>query len=246
MRRRHILSHSRIPRSRFAIALILIGGLASAKAVRAQDDALSISPLVDIAPTTGDASFRAYVTALPSAPKPKIEPAANAVIQTRPQIPTPVEKTRPFYWIDRKSLLFGSAQGGSEAFDGVTTWYFIHHCSHCFENDPLSRLLLGTHPSWGKMIPMGIAEAAVSTYSYQKLSRSRQRFLRTAAPFVPIGLTAVHVIEGARNITLKNKYRWADLGYIVVGAVCVPAPPLSVTGVSGITDGGLGARKSPL
>ena len=85
----------------------------------------------------------------------------------------------------------------------------------------MSRLLLGTHPSWGKMIPMGIVEAAVSTYSYRRLSHSPNRFLRAAAPLVPVGVTAVHVIEGARNIALKNKYRCADPGYIVVGAVCV-------------------------
>jgi hypothetical protein len=87
----------------------------------------------------------------------------------------------------------------------------------------MSRLLLGTHPSWGKMIPMGLAEAAVSTYSYRSLSHSPNRLLRNLAPLVPIGLTAVHVIEGARNISLKNKYRCADPGYVVMGAVCVGA-----------------------
>ena len=137
------------------------------------------------------------------------------------QTPASAERTQPFYWLDRKSLVFGLVQGGAEIFDGVTTRYFIHHCSLCFENDPMSRLLLGTHPSWGKMIPMGIGEAALSTYSYRRLSHSPNRLLRGAAPFVPIGLTAVHVIEGARNITLKNNYRCADPGYVVVGAICV-------------------------
>jgi hypothetical protein len=248
MTRRHILSHSRIPRTHFAIAFFLITGFAATPS-RAQDDLLTAAPIPEIE-SAGEAGLRAYVATLPSAPTPKVEATASAIIQPRQQIPVSAERTRAFYWLDRKSLTFGLVQGGAEVFDGVTTRYFIHHCSLCFENDPMSRLLLGTHPSWGKMIPIGIGEAALSTYSYRRLSHSPNRLLRGAAPLVPIGLTAVHVIEGARNITLKNKYRCADPGYVVVaavaGAVCVPVPPPVVTGVSGAGDGGFGSRRNPL
>jgi hypothetical protein len=198
----------------------------------------------------GDAGLRAYVATLPSAPTPKVEVVASAINQTRQQTPVSAERARPFYWLDRRSLMFGLVQGGAEVFDGVTTRYFIHHCSLCFENDPMSRLLLGTHPSWGKMIPIGMGEAVLSTYSYRRLSHSPNRLLRGAAPLVPIGLTAVHMIEGTRNIWLKNKYRCADPGYIVVaaaaGAVCVPASPPVVTGVPGAGDGGFGSRSNSL
>ena len=135
------------------------------------------------------------------------------------------EKRHPLYWLDRRAILAGAVLGGSEIFDGVTTRYFIHHCSHCSEDDPASRLLLGAHPTWGGMIPAGIAEVVASTYTYEKLSHSPHRFLRSAAPLVPLGLIGVHLIEGARNIGLKNKYYCADPGYIVVGPACVPAPP---------------------
>ena len=246
MKRQHFLIswRSGSVRNVFAFALLLVGGLGCASASRAQDEALDVSRVVDADAIDGE--LRAHIAALPSAPIPKVEPGASAMIQARSQIQTTAERKRAFYWLDRTALTYSLVQGGAEIFDGVTTRHFVEHCSHCFEEDPMSRLLLGTHPSWGKMIPVGFAEAAISTYSYQKLSRSRHRFLRTAAPFVPIGLTAVHAIEGARNITLKDKYRCADAGYIVVGAVCVPAPPLSMTGVSGIADGGFGERKSPL
>jgi hypothetical protein len=137
------------------------------------------------------------------------------------------------------------AQGGAEIFDSVTTRYFIHHCSHRFKSDPMSWLSLGTHPSRGKMIPEGIAEAAVSTYSYRRLSHSPNRFLRGAAPLVPIGLTAMHVIEGAQNFTLRNKYRWADPGFMV-GAVCVPSSSPVLTGAAGATGGDFGSRHSQL
>jgi hypothetical protein len=109
----------------------------------------------------------------------------------------------------------------------------------------MSRVLLGTHPSWGKMIPEGIAEAIVSTYSYRRLSHSPNRFLRGVAPLVPVGLTAVHVIEGARNISLKNKYRCADPGYVVVGGVCVMTPPPNLTNAPGASEGGYGSRHDP-
>jgi hypothetical protein len=249
MTRRHIFSHSRIPRTYFTIAFFLIAGFVTAEPLRAQDDFLSVSPIPEIG-SSSDTGLRAYIATLPSAPTPKVEATASAIIQPRQQTPVSAERTRPFYWLDRKSVMFGLVQGGAEVFDGVTTRYFIHHCSLCFENDPMSRLLLGTHPSWGKMIPIGIGEAALSTYSYRRLSHSPNRLLRGAAPLVPIGLTAVHVIEGARNITLKNKYRCADPGYVVVvaiaGAVCVPAPPPVVTGVPGAGDGGFGSRSNPL
>src|SRR5580658_9499161 len=198
MTRRHIFSHSRIPRIYFATAIFLIVGYAAAQPLRAQDDLLSASPIPEIE-SAGDTGLRAYLATLPSAPTPKVEVGAGAVIQTQQQTPVSAERTRPFYWLDRKSLILGLVQSGAEVFDGVTTRYFIHHCSLCFENDPMSRLLLGTHPSWDKMVPVGIGEAVLSTYSYQRMSHSPNRVLRGAAPLVPIGLTAVHVIEGARN-----------------------------------------------
>jgi hypothetical protein len=92
---------------------------------------------------------------------------------------------------------------------------------------------------------MGIAEAAVSAYSYRSLSHSPNRILRAAAPLVPLGLTAVHVIEGARNITLKNKYRCADPGYVVMGAVCVPGAGAVLSGLPGTGGSGLGSVRDP-
>src|SRR5579863_9950297 len=231
-------------RNVFALTLLFVSGLVCASASRAQDDALNVSRVEDSDAIEG--GLRAHIAALPSGPTPKIRPGASVVTQARPQIQITTERKHAFYWLDRTALTYGLAQSGAEIFDGVTTRHFVEHCSRCFEEDPMSRLLLGTHPSWGKMIPVGIAEAAASTYSYRKLTHSPHRFVRAAAPFVPMGLSAVHIIESARNITLKNKYRCADPGYIVVGTVCVPAPPLSMTGASGNADGGSGARSNPL
>jgi hypothetical protein len=234
-----------VARSSFAAAFFLLAGFGSASTTHAQEEVLSVSPMPEME-TTGDAGLKAYVAALPSAPAPKIGSAAGAITQPTSQIQLGAERKHPFYWLDRTSLTYGLVQGGAEIFDGFTTRYFVHHCSHCFESDPVSRLLLGTHPSWGKMIPAGIAEAAVSAYSYKRLSHSPNRFLRAAAPLIPVALTAVHVIEGARNIPLQNKYRCADPGYIVMGSMCVVAPPPTLTGAHRATVGGLGGRRSPL
>jgi hypothetical protein len=247
MARQHIRLQLGFTQSGFAAAILLLMGLGCASTARAQDDAQSVSQMPEIE-SIGDAGLKVYVAALPSAPTPKVEPATIAGIQQQRQSQRQLspERGHRFYWLDRTSLTYGLVQGGAEIFDGVTTRYFIHHCSLCFEHDPMSRLLLGTHPSWGSMIPAGIIEAAVSTYSYRRMSHSPNRFLRAAAPLVPVGVTAVHVIEGARNIGLKNKYRCADPGYIVVGAVCILAPPPVLTGGPGATGGGPGSRRDPI
>src|ERR1700743_1970664 len=83
---------------RFAIVFFLIAGFAAAKPLRAQDDALSISPVLETE-SVGDAGSRAYIAGLPSAPTPKVQPATSAPIKTRSQTATPVEKTWPFYWL---------------------------------------------------------------------------------------------------------------------------------------------------
>jgi hypothetical protein len=240
---RHRSFPLQITRSSFAAAFFLVVGLGSASTTYAQEEVLSASPMQEME-TTGDAILKAYVALLPSTPTPKIQPVAGAITQPTSLVQPGAKRKHPFYRLDRTSLAYGLVQGGAEIFDGVTTRYFVHHCSHCLESDPMSRLLLGTRPSWGKMIPAGIVEAAVSAYSYKRLSHSPNRFLRAAAPLVPVALTAVHVIEGARNIPLKNKYRCANPGYIVMGSMCVVGPP-SLTGAHG-TVGGSNGRRSPL
>jgi hypothetical protein len=247
MAHRYISLHLRfrIARRGLGFALLLFVGLGYASVAHAQGDALSSSPISDVG-TIEDAGLRAYVAVLPSAPIPKVEPASSGILKAQTQVPNSDKRTHLFYWLDRTSLTYGLALSGAEIFDGATTRYFIHHCSHCYEDDPMSRLLMGAHPSWGKMIPAGVVEALAATYSYQRLSRSPHRFMRATAPLVPLGLTAVHVIEGARNISLKNKYRCAEPGYIVVGMFCVMAPPPVMTGAAGVAGGGLGSLRNPL
>jgi hypothetical protein len=218
------------------LTVIFFLGFCFGSATRAQDVQYIVSPVPELE-TFEDAYLRAYLSSAPLKADPGVKPV---------QLSAPADKPHPFYWLDRTSMVFGIVQGGAEIFDGVTTRYFIHHCSHCSESDPASRLLLGAHPTWAGMIPTGVAEVVASTYTYRKLRHSPHRLLRSAAPFVPLGLIGVHMIEGARNIPLRNKYYCADPGYIVIGSTCVPAPPAALAGIPGGMPSDPGPRRDEM
>jgi hypothetical protein len=139
--------------------------------------------------------------------------------------------------LDRTAIVFGLVQGTSEVFDGVTTKYFLHHCSTCTEMDPVSHSLLGSRPTWTGMIAAGSVEAFAATYLNQGMRHSPHKFVRHCAPLVPLLLTGIHLIEGARNPSLKNNYYCVNPGYILVdGSHCVApssAPPVNVPAPGG-------------
>ena len=139
--------------------------------------------------------------------------------------------------LDRTAVTIGLVQTASEIFDGVTTKYFLHHCSSCTEVDPASRFFLGSHPTWTGMIAAGSIEAVTSTYVYREMRRSTHKLIRRFAPLVPLALTGIHIIEGSRNLPLKNEYYCIDPGYIVVGTACV-LPPSGNAGGSGWSPSG--------
>jgi hypothetical protein len=135
--------------------------------------------------------------------------------------------------LDRTAIVFGLVQGTSEVFDGVTTKYFLHHCSTCTEMDPVSHSLLGSRPTWTGMIAAGSVEAFAATYLNQGMRHSPHKFVRRFAPLVPLLLTGIHLIEGARNPSLKNNYYCVNPGYILVDdSHCVApssAPPVTIS-----------------
>ena len=139
---------------------------------------------------------------------------------------------RPRFALDRAAIVLGLVQGTSEVFDGVTTKYFLHHCSTCIEMDPVSHSLLGSRPTWTGMIAAGSVEAFAATYLNQGMRHSPHKLVRQCAPLVPLLLTGIHLIEGARNPSLKNNYYCLNPGYILVDdSHCVApssAPPVSV------------------
>jgi hypothetical protein len=141
--------------------------------------------------------------------------------------------SRSRFALDRTAIVFGLVQGTSEVFDGVTTKYFLHHCSTCSETDPVSHSLLGSRPTWPGMIAAGSVEAFAATYLNQSMRHSPHKFVRQCAPVVPLLLTGIHLIEGARNPYLKNNYYCVNPGYILVNdSYCVApssAPPVTTS-----------------
>ena len=140
---------------------------------------------------------------------------------------------RPRFALDRAAIVLGLVQGTSEVFDGVTTKYFLHHCSTCIEMDPVSHSLLGSRPTWTGMIAAGSVEAFAATYLNQGMRHSPHKLVRQCAPLVPLLLTGIHLIEGARNPSLKNNYYCVNPGYILVDdSHCVApssAPPVTTS-----------------
>src|ERR1035438_478786 len=141
---------------------------------------------------------------------PDIHPSEVPLVAARfavaaPLIPVPAKEMgwRRFSF-DRAAISIGLVQGASELYDGVTTKYFLHHCSECLEADPVSHFLLGSRPTWARMITVGSIEGFATTYLHQYMRRSSHKMVRRCAPITPLVLTGIHLIEGSRNLSLKN------------------------------------------
>ena len=141
-----------------------------------------------------------------------------------PIVHGPAGRNRSRFALDRTAIVFGVVQGTPEVFDGVTTKYFLHHCSTCIEMDPVSHSLLGSRPTWTGMIAAGSVEAFAATYLNQGMRHSPHKFVRQCAPLVPLLLTGIHLIQGARNLSLKNNYYGVNPGYILVDDSYCVAP----------------------
>jgi hypothetical protein len=102
--------------------------------------------------------------------------------------------------LECSSVKLGVIQGGAELYDGMTTRYFVHHCKSCVESDPMSRLLLGSKPTWRNMLIFGSIEAVATTYLHQQMSRSSNRTVRHFAPWIPAAIISVHIAEGTKNL----------------------------------------------
>jgi len=83
------------------------------------------------------------------------------------------------------------------------------------------------------MIAAGSVEAFAATYLNQGMRHSPHKFLRRCAPLLPLLLTGIHLIEGARNPYLRNNYYCVNPGYILVDdSYCVApssTPPVTAS-----------------
>jgi hypothetical protein len=107
-------------------------------------------------------------------------PSPKAALETAHR---QVRSHRSIFALDHDAIRCGLVQGGAELFDGVTTRYFVNHCATSVEADPVSRVLIGRRPGWAGMIAFGSLEAISTSYVYQALHRSSNKWLRGVAPF---------------------------------------------------------------
>jgi hypothetical protein len=109
-----------------------------------------------------------------------------------PLPPAPVAKQ------DRVRLWLNIAQGAAELGDGITTRKMV--TTGGYEADPLARTLLGSHPGWSRMAPIGTAEWALTALVSARLKRS-PRFHRVW--WVPqAAVIAGHAFGMTNNIRL--------------------------------------------
>jgi hypothetical protein len=193
----------------------------------AQEAKVIDSPIPTLEALEGTHPFVPFSADATSAPDPHL-------IATRgPIVHGPAAMNRSRFALDRNAIVFGLVQGTSEVFDGVTTKYFLHHCSTCIEMDPVSHSLLGSRPTWTGMVAAGSVEVFAATYLNQGMRHSPHKFVRQCAPLVPLLLTGIHLIEGARNPYLKNNYYCVNPGYVLVDdSYCVApssAPPVTTS-----------------
>jgi hypothetical protein len=199
---------------------------------RGQEPKLTAAPIPKLGALEESDSFAPFNEDVAFAPE--THPFATAVRQAA----GPQRAGRSRFEFDRAVLTLGLVQGASELFDGATTRYFLHHCSTCTEVDPVSHFLLGSRPTWAGMIAAGSVEALAATLLNEAMRHSRHKFVRRCAPLVPFLLTGTHLVEGSRNLSLKNEFYCATPGYIVAGVHCV-LPLSASTGITGISLLGL-------
>jgi hypothetical protein len=97
----------------------------------------------------------------------------------------------PRFWLRPSTLAL--LQTGAVVADALTTRRFVAY--GYVEKDPLTRPLIGTRPTYARMIPLGAGEV-VGTYLLAK-KYPKLRWLQ-------VGLTFSHTACAGRNLTLQK------------------------------------------
>lgn len=76
---------------------------------------------------------------------------------------------------DRPVMVLATIQEGALLADGITTAQFG---KSLVEGDPVSKLLIGSHPTWARMAPIGAVELVATTYLAERMKTSRHKWER--------------------------------------------------------------------
>ncbi len=102
---------------------------------------------------------------------------------------------------NRPIVILGAIQTGALIADGVTTRQYLQR--GYVEVDPLTRVLLGRTPTWGRMAPLGAVQVIAGMWLAERMAKSQHVWVRRLC-WLPqtIGL-AGNIAASAHNVTLR-------------------------------------------
>jgi hypothetical protein len=104
----------------------------------------------------------------------RVQPAGTA----RNIFAQPILDTRDvFLFKDKTESILAVAQGLFLVSDGIVTRSRVQNGAS-YEGNPVVSFLTGTHPTWGRMAPLGAAQEVVGIWLGTEMKRSRNRFVR--------------------------------------------------------------------
>lgn len=132
----------------------------------------------------------------------------------KPSAPKPKAAASAPWKLDKPVLFLAGVQLGAELSDGVSTRSMIDR--GWYEHNGFSRSLIGEHPSWGRMVPIGAAELVGTAYVAQWMKHTRWGKHIWWMP--QVGLAVLHARAAYHNSTLGNN---PEKGSCPPGKVCV-------------------------
>jgi hypothetical protein len=82
-----------------------------------------------------------------------------------------------FLFKDKGESILAIAQGIFLVSDGIVTRSRVQNGAS-YEGNPAVSFLAGTHPTWGRMAPLGAVQEVVGIWLGTEMKRSRNRFVR--------------------------------------------------------------------
>ena len=101
---------------------------------------------------------------------------------------------------NRRIVVFATMQTAALISDGVTTRQFLRR--GYVEVDPVTRILIGTRPTWARMAPLGSVQVAAGMWLAERMATSRHVWIRRFW-WLPQAIgTAGNAAATAHNFTL--------------------------------------------
>jgi len=98
-------------------------------------------------------------------------------------------------------LALAAVQTAALVSDGITTRQFLRR--GYTEVDPLTRILIGRKPTWGRMAPLGAVQVVAGMWLAERMATSQHVWVRRFCWLPQIMGTAGNLAATAHNVTLR-------------------------------------------